>query len=285
MLLSATIVFFPLVSIGGIEISIKSAIQSVYSGYGSSGAATGLISALGSYAKPYIVMALGWFLFTVLSAVSVLMAKKKTAYLSAIIEQVIQIFIAVSLYMKVKRKLSLVYSAISFVGLGNGVKVHILPILFWVVLQIICFIINIMEITTKEETMMEVLPPVLPVWNDIQGGDSGHDKKVPFDGALIGKSGEYAGLAFQMKEKGKIFFCEENAQITIQERLSFKEKNVLAEVYYTPEYEEYCITPAKIRTIFLESGQPLGEGRLYYLPRETKIRVQDSDAENWFELA
>lgn len=53
MLLSATIVFFPLVSIGGIEISIKSAIQSVYSGYGSSGAATGLISALGSYAKPY----------------------------------------------------------------------------------------------------------------------------------------------------------------------------------------------------------------------------------------
>lgn len=43
MLLSATIVFFPLVSIGGIEISIKSAIQSVYSGYGSSGAATGLI--------------------------------------------------------------------------------------------------------------------------------------------------------------------------------------------------------------------------------------------------
>lgn len=45
MLLSATIVFFPLVSIGGIEISIKSAIQSVYSGYGSSGAATGLISA------------------------------------------------------------------------------------------------------------------------------------------------------------------------------------------------------------------------------------------------
>lgn len=42
MLLSATIVFFPLVSIGGIEISIKSAIQSVYSGYGSSGAATGL---------------------------------------------------------------------------------------------------------------------------------------------------------------------------------------------------------------------------------------------------
>jgi len=151
MLLSATIVFFPLVSIGGIEISIKSAIQSVYSGYGSSGAATGLISALGSYAKPYMVMALGWFLFTVLSAVSVLMAKKKTAYLSAIIEQVIQIFIAVSLYMKVKRKLSLVYSAISFVGLGNGVKVHILPILFWVVLQIICFIINIMEITTKEE--------------------------------------------------------------------------------------------------------------------------------------
>lgn len=95
MLLSATIVFFPLVSIGGIEISIKSAIQSVYSGYGSSGAATGLISALGSYAKPYMVMALGWFLFTVLSAVSVLMAKKKTAYLSAIIEQVIQIFIAV----------------------------------------------------------------------------------------------------------------------------------------------------------------------------------------------
>ena len=96
MLLSATIVFFPLVSIGGIEISIKSAIQSVYSGYGSSGAATGLI--------PYMVMALGWFLFTVLSAVSVLMAKKKTAYLSAIIEQVIQIFIAVEIMMVMEQK-------------------------------------------------------------------------------------------------------------------------------------------------------------------------------------
>ncbi len=285
MLLSATIVFFPLVSIGGMGISIKSAIRAVYSGYGSSGAAAGLTSALGSYAKPYMAMALGWFLFTVMSAVSILMAKKKTAYLSAIVEQVIQIFIAVSLYMKVKSKLSLAYSAVSFLGLGNSVKIHILPILFWVVLQIICFILNIMELTTKEEAVMEVLPPVPPVWNDIEGGDSGHTQKVPFYGALIGNGREYAGLAFQMKEKGKIFFCEENAQITVQERLNFKEKNVLAEVYYTPEYEEYCITPAKIRTVFLESGQPLGEGRLYYLPRATKIRVQGSGTENWFELA
>lgn len=67
MLLSATIVFFPLVSIGGIEISIKSAIQSVYSGYGSSGAATGLISALGSYAKPYIQEGKFEELFTILN--------------------------------------------------------------------------------------------------------------------------------------------------------------------------------------------------------------------------
>lgn len=295
MLLSATVVFFPLVSFDRVEISIGSIMKAIFSGYGSSGIASELIDVLGTYAKPYIVMMLFWFVFTVASAVSVLTAKKKAVFLGAILEQIIQIFIAIWLYVKIKSKLSLVYRAVSFFGFGNGIKIHILPILFWAVLQIICFVVNIIELTAKEESLQENdLPPIPPNWNpgvgsnvidDVEETTGNQTYEIPFYGAVIGNSIEYAKLAFQMKEKEKVFFKEEGTHILLQERLHFDEKNILADVYYVPEHKEYCITPAKRRTVFLESGQPLGEGRLYYLPRATRIRIQGAAKEDWFELA
>jgi hypothetical protein len=57
----------------------------------------------------------------------------------------------------------------------------------------------------------------------------------------------------------------------------------LAAVYYISEYQEYCVEVNEKLCVFLESGQPLGKGRDYYLPRGTKIYVKD--AGNTFTLA
>ena len=48
-------------------------------------------------------------------------------------------------------------------------------------------------------------------------------------------------------------------------------QEVEAEVYYVAEYQEYCVKPMRKLAVFLESGQPLGAGREYRLPRGMKI--------------
>ena len=49
----------------------------------------------------------------------------------------------------------------------------------------------------------------------------------------------------------------------------------LGDVY--KRQEEYWLTPEKKRMVFLESGQPLGEKREYYIPRGTIIQVSYSN--------
>ena len=53
----------------------------------------------------------------------------------------------------------------------------------------------------------------------------------------------------------------------------YEEEGAAAGIYYIREYGEYCAEPFEKRAVFLESGQPLGKGRQYYLPRGTKIYV------------
>lgn len=60
-------------------------------------------------------------------------------------------------------------------------------------------------------------------------------------------------------------------------------KDSAAILGYEVERGEYQIRPLKSMCVFLKSGQPLGKGRDYNLPRETKLYIQEKG--NMFTLA
>lgn len=101
-----------------------------------------------------------------------------------------------------------------------------------------------------------------------------------FGGAVLGVSGMFAGKAYPLEKMTEVFFREENGKILIT---PYEAEDYLAGVYYIGQYGEYCVEPAEWMTVFLESGQPLGKGRKYYLPRGTNIYFRRK--ENQFILA
>ena len=90
----------------------------------------------------------------------------------------------------------------------------------------------------------------------------------------------YAGKVYPLKDKTEVFFFLKEGEAVLS---PYEEEGAAAGVYYIKEYGEYCAEPFEKGMLFLASGQPLGKGRQYYLPRGTKIYV--SDRKNTFTLA
>ena len=101
-----------------------------------------------------------------------------------------------------------------------------------------------------------------------------------YQGALRGKSGIFIGKVFLMEERVPVYFVWDGQQVSVAGQQS---EEVLAEVFYLPVYGEYCVTPKERCCCFLESGQPLGKERHYYLSRGTVLYLKDPRMK--FELA
>ena len=100
-----------------------------------------------------------------------------------------------------------------------------------------------------------------------------------FSGAISGESGLYEGKVYPLTDKKEVFFSIKEGNAVLS---PYEEEGAAAGIYYIREYGEYCAEPFGKRAVFLESGQPLGKGRQYYLPRGTKIYV--GSRENSFTL-
>ena len=100
-----------------------------------------------------------------------------------------------------------------------------------------------------------------------------------FSGAISGESGLYEGKVYPLTDKKEVFFSIKEGNAVLS---PYEEEGAAAGIYYIREYGEYCAEPFEKRAVFLESGQPLGKGRQYYLPRGTKIYV--GSRENSFTL-
>ncbi|MEO2238030.1 hypothetical protein ABE547_02185 [Dorea sp. YH-dor226] len=94
-----------------------------------------------------------------------------------------------------------------------------------------------------------------------------------FQGAIVGKNGIYQSKAYMLKDRIPVYFCGQK-QPVVTTRSTGGEG--LAKVYYVAEYQEYCVIPMGMKKVFLESGQPLGATREYYLPRGTEIYLEDN---------
>lgn len=103
-----------------------------------------------------------------------------------------------------------------------------------------------------------------------------------FGGALLGESGRFASMAYPMRERVPVYFYREERGVVVVPEQEYG-REMMASVYYVDEYQEYCVEPAQKRMIFLESGQPLGAGREYYLPRGMRIYL--INREQMFTLA
>lgn len=100
-----------------------------------------------------------------------------------------------------------------------------------------------------------------------------------FSGAVAGESGLYEGKVYQLSDKKEVFFYIKEDRAVLS---PYEEDGAAAGIYYIKEYEEYCAEPFEKGVLFLESGQPLGKGRQYYLPRGTKIYI--AGKQNLFTL-
>ena len=108
--------------------------------------------------------------------------------------------------------------------------------------------------------------------------ESGKDTER-FSGEICGEAGLHSGKRYALKGVPEIFFlwAEESAVLS-----TFESPQALVSVRYEAEEGQYCVAPFAVKTVFLESGQPLGKGRKYYVPRGTKIYIKNK--ENIFTL-
>ena len=77
-----------------------------------------------------------------------------------------------------------------------------------------------------------------------------------------------------MEDRVPVYCCKEDRQMVV---VPGRTGDLAAEIYYVTAYGEYCVKPHRRMTVFLESGQPLGEGREYYLPRGMRIYLENRD--------
>ena len=92
------------------------------------------------------------------------------------------------------------------------------------------------------------------------------------------QSDVFEGMILNTNQKVLILKDRKEVHIVDGDRIDIcrnKQGIILGNIYYVSQYEEYCIQPLQTMTIFLESGQPLGKNRFYYLPRGTEIYIKD----------
>lgn len=93
-----------------------------------------------------------------------------------------------------------------------------------------------------------------------------------FHGAVVGKSGIYHSKVYMLEDRVPVWFCGQNQPVLVTGSTGGEG---FVKLYYIAEYQEYCVIPMGKRMVFLESGQPLGAAREYYLPRGTEIYLVD----------
>ncbi len=198
-------------------------------------------------------------------------------------------------------------------GIGE-IEVHILPVLFWIGIYLVTLSLAVWGALIKEEMTMwagqtDILPESLKPGRNAylsriqeletsgrkldMAGDMRNPIQNPgmpeaveprtmeketvcldFHGAITGEKGIYAAKTFLMEDRVPVYCCKEDRQMVV---VPGRTGDLAAEIYYVTAYGEYCVKPHRRMTVFLESGQPLGEGREYYLPRGMRIYLENRD--------
>ena len=229
------------------------------------------------------------------------MIRSSSVYCIELAGQAVIVITAVMLFRMIKEKMDMIGSTVSYFGIGNVVQFNMMPFILWGLLQIAAVVINIYGLMNmgkeeykKEEHRKEFVPDYIPIppyeykgapvppMNDIHVV---HKKQEEFWGAIEGMQIPYTGKVFQLNRGKYTYISRENNNIILKTHRD--KENCLAKIYYDTNYDEYVVIPEKKCCVYLENGQPLGKGRVYYLPRAMKIVIKNEEGlnENMFKLA
>ena len=271
---------------------------------------------IGRQMKIYIVCALIWVMVTVIFTIIILLVQSQLSYYIAIVAQLFTILsgglIYLMLRMETKGPILEKISNTSEDYLGTKALFPVKSLLIWGGIQLLALILNFAGALLKEKKRsgrhqeMYIAPEEMV--GDRRSGmqrtvktqateyvpqrrnenrikkDWGMDQqrsrmqgRSTFSGAIRGLQRMYEKKVYPMSMGEAVWICSDGVHIFVTKADQSIEHELLAEVFYVAEYEEYWLTPEKKRMVFLESGQPLGEKREYYIPRGTIIQVSYSN--------
>lgn len=301
--LSALLGFMNIFRIAVIKVSLVDLLKLGF-GKGDTVLMRQLADVVKEYMKPFTYCLLGFFGMIVIIALLVAwMDWERGCKISVIGAFLVNAYILIVLFA-VYSKLQDVKEGISFFGLENVIKIYKLPVILWIFIYLIIFIVGLREIQESENSRnIKVADDILPErverkrstekdylekiqklerekkQRTMQENPGNSREQIWFEGAVKGINGLYTNQVYMLKDRTPVYVCEENGQVFLADE---KQSNVFGEIYYVKEYEEYCVIPSEMKSCFLISGQPLGKERNYYIPRGTQIFIQNRD--NYFEL-
>ena len=235
----------------------------------------------------------------------------QAVYILSILASFVDLLCVIFLYVALLTNISNIEDVLSFIGAGSYIGIKHLTVIMWAFMYLIIMCVSVVGLFARDKVKAPVKgdiypeqfygrknglqrPPVYqpplqqppvqqppvqqpPVEKPVCQPEKRYDG---FHGAIVGKNPIYAGKALLLAEATKVFFVEDDGNIVTSR---YEDEQAVAEIYFADGYQEYCVKPMEKKCIYLESGQPLGAGRIYYLPRGTEVYVKDK--KNLFELA
>lgn len=287
ILLTLEVVFLPILKLGEWNISLMGIIRKVFLEiddiYFDS-----VKEILKEYMWKYIGTLMILVLLTIATACVTWIMKTTVTYVMALCGQCCTLMWTILVLKTISDKFNTITNLVSYFGMGDIVKFKVLPLLIWGILHVVAFVIIVSELLSasmedkKSLYSKELIIPTQVKEKDIFN-ERKHVGEVKFYGAILGVKSPYIGKAFMLEEKKYVYILQEDNKILVKKHLKSSSERCLAKVYYETKYGEYVVVPQKKGAIYLESGQPLGAERRYFLPRAMRIIVKD-EVENIFEL-
>lgn len=298
ILLTLEVIFLPILKLGEWNISLIGIIRKVFFKvddiYFDS-----VKEILKEYMWKYIGTLIILVLLTIATAYVTWIMKTTVTYVMALCGQCCTLMWTILILKTISDKFNTITNLVSYFGMGDIVKFKVLQLLIWGILHIVAFVIIVSEllsISTEDKKALHSKELLIPthvkekyIFNERKNSCEYENRyemprgEVEFFGAILGVKSPYIGKAFMLEERKYVYILQEDNKILVKKYLKSPNERCLAKVYYETKYGEYVVAPQKKGAICLESGQPLGAERRYFLPREMRIIVKD-EVENIFEL-
>lgn len=95
-----------------------------------------------------------------------------------------------------------------------------------------------------------------------------------FEGAIKGIKGLYEKKVYILYDRVQVYFFHKSSEVVFSE---YRDEKSMVGIYYIKRYREYCLEVYQKNVCFLQIGQPLGQGKKYYLPRGTQIFLDNRE--------
>lgn len=282
------VALLPLIQFGPSALSVVDCLQLIGGHWENFSIYEELLLLLHQYLEPF----LPFLLFAVLAifvtaVVALFLPEQVSLYLTLIFPFLFNLYIFF-LFGKIINKLNSLQDALLFFSLDSTVSFHLLVVTIWCLIWLLCVLFSILGLTLHasahiraelEDILPEMIDPTgssnaIPYLEQIHLLEQQSQDQNPskFSGAIIGVNGIFFQKAYPLQDRIPVCFISDENEVFVQTK---QNAQTLAILYYVGQYQEYCIKPLVRHSVFLASGQPLGLGRKYFLPRGTKLYFLD----------